>query len=163
MKSDSTITSMDGSLLEPNLGSEGLNLGRLDKLGASASLACAVHCAVLPFVVTLLPVYGLSFLVGETVEWILVGVAVSLAAVSLLLGYRQHRSVRVLTMLSAAVVLLVVGHLTGHEASHLGGAVPLNKTILAVAGGLILVGAHILNYRLCKSCRRCTDGCSSAS
>ena len=172
MKTNSTTSGPARSLDTAKLGLEKLALaklglekvglgkldpGKLDRAGATASLACAIHCAVLPFVVTLLPVYGLSFLAGETVEWILVGIAIALAAVSLLLGYRRHRSVRVLSMLSAAVVLLLAGRLAEHQTGS------LNGTFLAVAGGLVLVGAHVLNYRLCKSCRRCTDGCSTAS
>jgi hypothetical protein len=38
----------------------------LDNAGMTASLMCAAHCALLPIVVTLLPVVGLGFLAHET-------------------------------------------------------------------------------------------------
>jgi hypothetical protein len=133
-----------------------IGLARLDTLGASASLLCAIHCAVLPFVLTLLPVLGLSFLVGETVEWILVGLAVGLAALSLLLGFRRHRSLRVLALLSGAVVLLVAGRWVELTEGTGSGA------WLMVAGGLTLVTAHGINYVLCRRCRRCEEGCAAS-
>ena len=47
----------------------------LDKAGATASLACAVHCALMPLVVTLLPLVGLGFLADERTEWALLGLS----------------------------------------------------------------------------------------
>ncbi|HXD83673.1 MAG TPA: MerC domain-containing protein, partial [Rudaea sp.] len=39
-----------------------------DRLGAAASLLCAVHCAALPFVLALLPALGLGFLANHGFE-----------------------------------------------------------------------------------------------
>ena len=32
----------------------------LDKAGMIASITCAIHCMIMPLVVTLLPIFGLS-------------------------------------------------------------------------------------------------------
>ncbi|MCB1035779.1 MAG: MerC domain-containing protein [Acidobacteria bacterium] len=122
---------------------------RLDTVGGVASFLCAVHCAVLPFVVTLLPLWGLSFLAGETAEWGLLLLAATLGVGSLGLGYRQHRSIRTLALLVGAVGLLVAGRLV--EQSSGGSA----SALFGVLGGLTLMSAHWLNYRLCRSCRKC--------
>jgi hypothetical protein len=45
----------------------------LDATGATASWLCAVHCIVLPFAVSLLPIVGLSFLLDEKTERIFIG------------------------------------------------------------------------------------------
>ena len=45
----------------------------LDALGAAVSCACAAHCLLLPAAATLLPALGLGALLGEEVEWALLG------------------------------------------------------------------------------------------
>jgi len=122
---------------------------RLDVGGAAASLMCALHCALLPLVVTLLPLVGLSFLAGEAVEWILLALSAALGISSLCLGYREHRSRRALSVLAIGLALLAVGRMIEHlELSSIG--VPL-----LVAGGLIVAASHALNHFLCRNCGVC--------
>ena len=127
----------------------------LDRIGASTSLLCAIHCAALPFVVTLLPIVGLGFIASEAFEWGLVAAAVALATVSLAIGYRKHRSLRVLALASGAILLLIAGRLAEHHDWSISGAV------LAVLGGVALAAGHYVNYRLCQSCQRCQGSCSA--
>ena len=63
----------------------------LDRAGAAASFLCALHCAVMPFVITALPLLGLGFLASEPVEWALLGCSGILGALSLCVGFREHR------------------------------------------------------------------------
>jgi hypothetical protein len=129
---------------------------QLDRVGATASLLCAVHCAVLPLVVTLLPLVGLSFLADERVEWMLVGLSAALGITSLCLGYREHRSRRALGVLGIGLALLALGRIL--EGQHIE---PWGVPIV-VAGGLTMAGAHLLNRRLCHDCREChrdADNC----
>lgn len=131
---------------------KGSGSDRLDKIGAAASLACAVHCAALPLVVTLLPLAGLGFLADERVEWALVGASAVLGVTSLCLGYREHRSRRALAVLAAGLALLAGGRIAesrGLLAEPLGVA-------LVVAGGLSIAAAHLVNRALCRSCRDCS-------
>lgn len=53
---------------------------RLDRLGAGVSFACAIHCAIMPFVIALMPFIGYTFLADERLENIIVGLSVALAA-----------------------------------------------------------------------------------
>ena len=128
---------------------------RLDALGASASLACALHCAALPFVVTLLPLSGLAFLADDRFEWAMMGAAAAIGVASLSWGYRRHRSMRALMLLSGALTLLVVGRIAEE------GAWEVPGTVAMVVGGLALAGAHALNARLCRQCPTCAAGRSA--
>ncbi|MGH8115222.1 MAG: MerC domain-containing protein [Rhodanobacteraceae bacterium] len=56
----------------------------VDRVGATASFACAVHCVALPFVLALLPLVGLGFLAGHTFERVFVACAALLASASIL-------------------------------------------------------------------------------
>jgi hypothetical protein len=122
---------------------------RLDRVGATASLACAIHCALMPLVITLLPLVGLSFLADERIEWALVGSSAVLGISSLCLGRREHGSRRALAVLSVGLALLVLGRMM--EQLHIG----VWGVIIVVLGGVTVAGAHFLNRRLCQACRAC--------
>jgi MerC mercury resistance protein len=134
----------------------------LDASGASMSTLCAAHCVLTPMVATLLPVIGLGILVEERTEFALMALSASLGIASLGLGYRVHRSRRAVVVLVAGLCLLASGRVAeGWEYERIG--LPL-----VVGGGLVVASSHLLNRRLCRSCRgdrrspEARDGTSSA-
>lgn len=62
-----------------------------DGLGITASLACAVHCAAMPFLIAYLPALGLSFLADESFHQWMTGACLLLALVAFIPGWRTHR------------------------------------------------------------------------
>ena len=121
----------------------------LDKAGAVASLTCAVHCAVMPLVVTLLPLVGLTFLADERVEWGLLAVSATLGVSSLCFGLREHGSRRALIILAVGLSLLALGRIS--EEREWGRW----AVLVVVAGGCTVAASHLLNRHLCHTCRRC--------
>jgi hypothetical protein len=126
-------------------------LDKLDAAGATASLLCAVHCALMPLLVSVLPLIGLSFLVDERTEWALVALSAVLGISSLSLGYREHRSPRALIILGIGLVLLATGRILEERGVEVGGVA------VVVLGGLTLAAAHIVNRRLCHTCEQCEE------
>ena len=61
-----------------------------DRVGATASFLCAIHCALLPFVLALLPFVGLEFLADHRFERGFVLFACTLALFAMIRGYRRH-------------------------------------------------------------------------
>lgn len=132
--------------------------GKLDRAGATASFLCAVHCAVMPFLITILPLLGLGFLSSEPVEWGLLAASGVLGTLSLCLGFREHKQRRVFAVLGVALAFLVAGRIF-HTRFH---DHPLEfwGVVFMVLGGLTMMAAHIFNRFLCRSCRVCSDhGC----
>jgi hypothetical protein len=123
--------------------------GRLDALGAAASLACAVHCAALPALVALAPAIGMSWLASERAGWAAIGVVAFIAAASLLRGQRRHGQTGPLVVAGAGVITLVLSE------SITGGSRPAG-TVTAVAGGVLVATAHLINLRLCRRCPVCS-------
>ena len=119
---------------------------RLDQAGMTASLLCAVHCALMPLAITLLPLLGLSFLADSRMEWALVVLAAVLGTTSLTVGYRQHRSTNALRVLFAGLAILVAGRLFETY------AVGQWAVGVVVAGGVIIAIAHSINLRLSRTC-----------
>ena len=63
-----------------------------DRIGMWASLVCAVHCALLPLVLALLPMLGLGALDLVDIDQAFVVFATVLGVTTLALGYRRHRA-----------------------------------------------------------------------
>lgn len=113
-----------------------------DRFGATASILCAVHCAALPFVVALLPMFGLDFLADHRYEQGFILFATLLAVTTLLLGLRRHQRFAALWFLVPGIVLLLAG-----AAIALKDATNLHAVLVAI-GGTLVACAHITNLRL---------------
>ena len=115
----------------------------LDRLGATGSLLCAIHCALLPILIAALPSLGVSALVAPGLEAGFVLFA-SLFGLSVLVwSYRRHRAMRALALLVPGLLVLWVGVLYP----------PLHHSVVphAVAmtfGGTLVGLAHVANLRL---------------
>jgi peptidoglycan/LPS O-acetylase OafA/YrhL len=116
--------------------------GFLDRVGATGSMLCAVHCAALPLVLAIAPAIGAGF-ASPTFEIAFIAFASVLGMTSLILGYRQHRVHRALLLLVPGVALLWAAVLIEplHE-SLVGHAVAM------ACGGSLIAIAHLLNLRL---------------
>lgn len=117
-----------------------------ERLGLMATGVCAVHCALTPLLVSLLPMMGLGALLNPRVEWALVGLAIALGAGTIVPAYRHHHH-RV-----APVVLFVIGAacLLGAHAIVPHGSIAEIPT--AFLGALGLSSAQIVNARLRHTC-----------
>jgi hypothetical protein len=137
---------------ENEIGS-GSIVARLDTMGATASTLCAVHCALMPMVVTSLPFIGLSILADEATENFGLFLSASLGVSSLSLGYRKHRSRQALATLVLGLVFLALGRVVEGRAYE-----PIGIPLI-VAGGLTIVGSHVMNRYLCRNCQASLPTC----
>ncbi|BFI95907.1 MAG: MerC domain-containing protein [Rhodanobacter sp.] len=111
-----------------------------DRVGATASFLCAIHCALLPFVLTLLPLLGLGFLAGHRFERDFVLFAASLALFALIGGYRRHRYPLPLWLALPGLALLVLGVVWVSEQQHI-----VVHSVMVTCGGLLVASAHFVN------------------
>jgi hypothetical protein len=61
-----------------------------DAIGISASLACAIHCALLPLFFSSLPLLGINILHNYQFEFGMILVSFAIGAYSLYHGYKKH-------------------------------------------------------------------------
>lgn len=118
----------------------------VDRAGICVSAACAVHCIAMPAVLALVPTVGSIVVIGNGVERLLAVGAVALAVATLCWGFRIHRKKRLILSFSAAALFILWGQLF---------AAGWLETGLVVLGGMGLIGSHLLNRSLCRSCRTC--------
>ncbi|MEC8475479.1 MAG: MerC domain-containing protein [Planctomycetota bacterium] len=62
-----------------------------DLLGVIASIACAIHCAAMPMVVSYLPLLGLEFLADESFHRWMAVICFVIALAAFIPGWRKHR------------------------------------------------------------------------
>lgn len=111
-----------------------------DALGITASLACAIHCALLPLFLTSLPLFGINIIHNIYFETGMVLLAFAIGSYSFYHGYkRHHHSYRPFTLFGIGMVILVLKLFLVHY-----------ETWLLVPAVLLIVSAHVLNFRSCR-------------
>lgn len=111
----------------------------LDFIGFSASLLCAIHCAALPFLLTLVPLTGLQILSNPWVEYSIIIFSFIIASSSLIHGYRRHHHIIIpLIVVFAGFVLIGMGHSLEGEWPEIV-FTPIGATIIAIA--------HLINWK----------------
>jgi hypothetical protein len=115
----------------------------LDRLGAFGSLLCAIHCALLPVVIAVLPSLGIAVWLGEGFERGFVLFATMLGLFSVVWGYRRHGAVRALSLLLPGLAILWTGVL--YEPLH---HAVIPHAIAMTIGGTLVGMAHLANLRL---------------
>ncbi|MFC5576634.1 MerC domain-containing protein [Lysobacter niabensis] len=115
----------------------------LDRFGAVGSLVCAIHCALLPLAIAILPSLGIAAWLGDDFERGFVLFATMLGLFSVIWGYRRHGAVRALSLLLPGLAALWTGVLYDplHHA-----LVP--HAIAMTVGGTLVGLAHLANLRL---------------
>jgi hypothetical protein len=113
---------------------------RLDTAGGTTSVVCAIHCALSPLLLPLLPLTSRR-LIGPTVEWGFVAIALMLGTVSLSHSFRVvHRDWRAIGLFIAGFAVLMSVRVLEPP----GALEPLG----VFGAALFIVAAHALNLRL---------------
>lgn len=115
----------------------------LDRIGATGSLLCAIHCALLPLLIALLPSLGVALWLGDSFEAVFVTFASVFGFSVLMWSYRRHRAMRALSLLLPGLLALWLAVLYA----------PLHHSVVPHAvvmtfGGTLVGLAHLINLRL---------------
>jgi MerC mercury resistance protein len=111
-----------------------------DAMGVGASLACAIHCAVLPLALSSLPIFGINIIDNVQFEYFMIFLAFAIGLYSLLHGFKKHHHSFLPITIFAFGILLLVGKQIWHQYQY---------WILPFAV-MFIVTAHLLNYRSCR-------------
>jgi hypothetical protein len=111
-----------------------------DALGMGTSLACAVHCALLPLFLSTLPLFGINIIHNPIFEGGMIALAFIIGCVSLYHGYKKHHhKLLPVFIFAAGIIFLVVKQFfTAYE------------TWLLIPAVILIISAHLLNYRSCR-------------
>jgi len=126
----------------------------LDRIGITATSLCALHCILLPVLLPALPLLGLSFLADHAWEHVFLLITALLGTVALFSGFKKyHRKIYPFYLLFLGVFIYWIKHDFSEEI----------QPYFIVIGASLIVAAHLINLKLCNSCKQCTDGACESS
>jgi hypothetical protein len=118
-----------------------------DFMGIASSVACAIHCALLPIIVTTLPIFGINIIHNHFFEWGMILVAFLIGCYSLLHGFvKHHKNYTPLYIFFTGFIFLILKQFFIQE----------QYMFLALAVSMIII-AHIFNYRYCQIGKACNS------
>lgn len=121
-----------------------------DALGISASLACAIHCALLPLFLQTLPIFGYNIIDNIFFEMFMICLAASIGLYSLYHGWRKHHHKTAPILLFCGGMVLLFSKQIWHE----------QQVWFLVPAVILIVTAHYTNFRLIRKTASChTTGC----
>jgi hypothetical protein len=121
----------------------------LDSCGFFLSLACGIHCLIMPLLLIALPFMGLDFILDEGAERYFVIGTLVLAAFSLFWGYFRHKKLRiVIAYLLGASLIFVATFVFAHDHGQRPQDHPLSLSFLLV-GAFLLCWSHWVNRKFC--------------
>ena len=110
-----------------------------DAMGIATSVACAIHCAILPVILTTLPIFGINIIHNLFFEWGMIALAFVVGSYSLFHGFvKHHRSFTPIIIFSVGFFFLVLKQFL-LEAEY---------ALLTIAV-ILIITAHYYNYRIC--------------
>lgn len=108
-----------------------------DTAGIITSIACAIHCALLPVLVTSLPVFGVDLIENAYFEWGMILLTLLIGCYALIHGYvKHHRSFLPLAIFLSGFTLLVLKQF-----------VPVYETWLLAIAVAAIIAAHYINFQ----------------
>ena len=111
-----------------------------DGLGIFTSVACAIHCAILPLLVASLPLFGVNIIHNNIFEWSMISIAFAVGAYALYHGYlKHHRSYLPMAVFSTGIIFLIAKQIFHSW-----------EIILLIPAVIFIISAHFINYRLCQ-------------
>ncbi|MEK7225543.1 MAG: MerC domain-containing protein [Bacteroidota bacterium] len=122
-----------------------------DALGIGASLACAIHCALLPLFLSSLPLFGVNIIHNSFFEAGMIVLALCIGSYSLYHGYKKHHHNRLpLILFFSGFIFLVAKQFFVHY-----------ETWLLIPAVALIITAHFLNFRFCRVHNHAhTDDCN---
>ena len=111
-----------------------------DALGITASLACAIHCALLPLFLTSLPLFGINVIHNTFFEAGMIGLALCIGTYSLYHGHKKHHHnwLPLVIFFSGFIFLVLKQFFAEYE------------TWLLIPAVILIISAHLLNFRFCR-------------
>lgn len=111
-----------------------------DALGITASLACAIHCALLPLLLTSLPLFGVNIIHNIFFEAGMIGLALCIGTYSLFHGYKKHHHNWLpLIIFYSGIIFLVLKQFFAEYESW-----------MLIPAVILIISAHFMNYKFCR-------------
>jgi hypothetical protein len=111
-----------------------------DAMGVTVSVACAIHCAILPLAISSLPLFGINIIENNYFEYGMIALAFFVGSYSLYHGFKKHHhSWLPFILFSLGMFFLIIKQIF-HD-WHL---------YLLIPAVVLIILSHFLNYKFCR-------------
>lgn len=111
-----------------------------DALGIATSLACAIHCALLPLILTSLPLFGVNIIENLSFELFMIFLAFCIGSYSLYHGWKKHHHRLLPLVIFFLGMLLLLGKQIWHSYQYW----------FLLPAVLLIISGHYINYRFSR-------------
>jgi hypothetical protein len=111
-----------------------------DAIGISASLACAIHCALLPLFFSSLPLLGINILHNYQFEFGMILISFAIGAYSLYHGYKKHHHSFKPIILFSIGIAIMFSRMVFREI----------ELYLLFPAAILIIYAHVNNHMRCR-------------
>lgn len=111
-----------------------------DALGVTVSVACAIHCAILPLAISSLPLFGINIIENPLFEYGMIALAFVVGSYSLYHGFKKHHHSWLPFILFSFGMFFLIIKQVFHD-WHL---------YLLVPAVVLIILSHFLNYKFCR-------------
>jgi hypothetical protein len=117
-----------------------------DLVGFGAAITCAVHCGMLPFILTFSSLSGLNWLATPWIELTFILLSFSIALIAITRNFGRHKHILMaVKVVSLGFALILIGHFLEGTAEY----------VLSATGGTTIAVGHIVNWRLAQKSACC--------
>lgn len=117
-----------------------------DRLGIITSIACAIHCTVLPLLVSSISLFNFDILENKAIEWGMISLALAFGSLSLYHGYAHHHKKNIPVILFATgFFFLILNQVIAERFVFI--FIPLSA--------VCIISAHVLNIYFCRNSGKC--------
>jgi hypothetical protein len=118
-------------------------------LGISASLICAIHCALGPLLLSGLSLFGVNLIENIWIEIVLLGSAFIIGGTTLWHGFnKHHHQPAPLIFFSSGMALFLLNQFIEF---------PFSEVVFIVPGVTAIIYAHLKNYKYYNASKKCSS------
>jgi hypothetical protein len=111
-----------------------------DAMGVTVSVACAIHCAILPLAISSLPLFGINIIENNYFEYGMIALAFVVGSYSLYHGFKKHHHRWLPFILFSLGIFFLVTKQIFHD-FHLW---------LLLPAVILIIASHFLNFKFCR-------------
>jgi hypothetical protein len=111
-----------------------------DALGITTSIACAIHCALLPLFISSLPLFGVNIIDNVAFEYGMILLAFVVGVNALYHGYKKHHHSLFPILLFSLGIVFLLAKQQWHQW----------QLWFLLPAVVFIVAAHFINYRYCR-------------
>jgi len=111
-----------------------------DAMGITTSVACAIHCAILPLLFSSFPLFGINILHNIYFEVLMIALAAGIGFYTFYHSFKKHHhSYRPAILFGIGLFFLIAKQIS-HQW----------EWILLIPAVIFIITAHYLNFKMCR-------------